>query len=133
MFKHTVQYVDFNGQERKDDLYFHLASHEVIRLEAEIGKSLETYINELQINNKLDELLKFLERVFLNSYGEKTSDGKSFYKSKAIREAFEYSVAYAELFEEVVNNPELAKKFGQNVAEKNKATKNQVAPTVVSD
>lgn len=133
MFKHTVEYVDFNGSERKEELYFHLSLPEVTRLEAEIGKSLEEHIKELQTNQKLKELLAFLEKVLLSSYGQKTSDGRSFYKSKDIRDAFEYSQAYAEIFEQVMTNPDLAKKFGENVAEKSKSKKNQVVPKVVND
>ena len=132
MFKHPVTYVDFNGNERKEDLYFHLSRHEVTRLEAEIKKPLEEYIQELTDNQNLGELLAFLEKMLLSSYGQKTSDGKSFYKTKEIREAFEYSQAYAEMFEQVMTNPELSKKFGENVAESSKPKKNQVAPTVIN-
>lgn len=128
MFKHTVNYTDFNGNEREDDLYFHLATHELTRLEAEIGVSLDIHIAELTKNNKSSELIAFLEKMILTSYGEKTSDGKSFYKTNEIRQAFEYSQAYAEMFEAVILDTKLAKKFGEQVADNGKNTKNKVAP-----
>ena len=134
MFKHTVEYNDFNGNARKEELYFHLSLPEVTRLEAELnGKSLEDHIQELTTNKDLKNLLEFLEKMILNSYGQKTSDGKSFHKSKAIRDEFEYSQAYAEIFEQLLTNPELSKKFGEGVADNGKAKKNQVAPKVVND
>lgn len=133
MFKHTVEYVDFNGSQRKEDLYFHLSLPEVTRLEAEIGKPLEEHIKELTTNQKLNDLLAFLERMMLNSYGQKTSDGKSFHKSKDIRDAFEYSNAYAEVFEQMMTDPDLARKFGENVADNGKTKKNQIAPKVVEN
>lgn len=132
MFKHPVTYVDFNGNDRKEDLYFHLSLPEVSRLEAEIGKPLEDYINELTGNQQLNTLLAFLEKMLLSSYGQKTTDGRSFHKSKEIRDAFEYSQAYAEIFEAVVTNPELARKFGEKVAD-NGRKKNQTTPTVVDN
>jgi hypothetical protein len=133
MFKHTVQYNDFNGTERKEELYFHLSLPEVTRIEAEVGKSLDEHIKELNVNQEQKKLLDFLEMVILNSYGQKTSDGKSFYKSKELRDSFEYSQAYAEVFEQLLLNPELARKFGESVADNGKVKKNQVRPQVVDN
>lgn len=133
MFKHTVEYKDFNGNDRKEDVYFHLSLPEVVRLEAEIGKPLQDHIKELTTNQDLNKLLAFLEKLMLNAYGQKTTDGKSFHKSKELRDAFEYSNAYAEVFEQVLLNPELARKFGENVAEDGKNRKNKVEPKVVND
>lgn len=131
MFKHTVEYVDFNGNQRKEELLFHLSLPEVTRLQAEIGKDIKDHVQELVANQDLNELLKFMETMMLNAYGQKTSDGKSFQKSRALRESFEYSQAYAEIFEQMMTNPELAKKFGEKVADDGKQRKNHVAPTVV--
>lgn len=133
MFKHNIEYTDFNGNERKEDFYFHLSLPEVTRLEAEIGKPLEEHTKELAASMNTAALLVFLERIILNAYGKKTSDGKSFHKSKDLREEFENSQAYAELFEQIMTNPELARKFGEGVADNGKAKKNQVAPTVVNN
>lgn len=132
MFKHNVKYTDFNGNERTEDLYFHLSLPEVTRLEAEIGKPLTEYTKELADNMDMKKLLDFLERILLQSYGRKTSDGKSFYKSKELREEFEYSQAYAEVFEQMLTNPELARKFGESVADDGKDRRNKVTPQVVS-
>jgi len=131
MFKHTVNYVDFNGNERKEDLYFHLSSVEVVRLEAEVGMKLEDHIKELTDNQDLNNLLAFLERMLLSSYGKKSPDGREFRKSPEIRKEFEYSQAYAEVFEHVLTNPELAKKFGENLSAKTQKSNNQIDPTVV--
>lgn len=133
MFKHTVAYNDFNGTERKEDLYFHLSLPEVTRIEAEIGKPISDYTQELATNMNMKELLDFLENIILNSYGQKTSDGKSFHKSKSLRDEFEYSQAYAEVFEQMLTNPDLARKFGEAVADNGKTKKNQVNPQVVNN
>lgn len=133
MFKHTVNYVDFNGTERTEDLYFHLSLPEVTRLEAEIGSPLDQYTKELVANQDMKKLLDFLEKVLLNAYGKKTSDGRSFIKTKDLRLEFEYSQAYADVFEQLLTNPELAQKFGASVSDNGKTKKNQVAPTVVNN
>lgn len=134
MFKHTVTYVDFNGTERNEDVYFHLSKPEMLRIQAELGaKSMEEYVRELQSNQDMKELLGFLEKMLLNSYGKKTSDGRSFHKSKELREEFEYSSAYAEVFEQMLTNHDLARKFGESVADNGQAKKNVVEPTVINN
>lgn len=133
MFKQSITYNDFNGNERNEDFYFHLSLPEVTRLEAKVGKPIGEHTKELADNGDTNKLLEFLEEMILNSYGKKTSDGKSFHKSKELREEFEYSQAYAELFEQLIINPDLARKFGEGVADNGKPKKNQVPLNVVKE
>lgn len=134
MFKHTITYDDFNGNERKEDFYFHLATPEVVRLEAKFGASIEEYTKTIAEQQNLGQMLDFLESIILSSYGRKTTDGKSFIKNKELRTEFEYSQAYAELFEEILLNKDLATRFGEGVAEtsRSKRRKNAVKPKIVS-
>lgn len=120
MFKKEIKYVDFNGLERTEDFYFHLSLPEVTRIEAEAGETLKDHIQQLVTNNKIKELLDFLEDVILTSYGKKTSDGRSFQKNKETREEFENSPAYAEFFEQLLTEEGLAQEFGEKVAGTNK-------------
>lgn len=133
MFKQNITYVDFNGVERKEDFYFHLSLPEVARLEAELGRSMEEHVKDLVNNQDAKTLIDFLEKMILNAYGRKTSDGKSFIKTKELKQEFEHSQAYAELFEMLLMNPDLAKKFGEGVADNGRARKNTVTPTVVNE
>ena len=133
MLKQAITYTDFNGTTRTEDFYFHLSLPEVTRLEAEIGKPLDEYAKEITANKDEKQLIGFLEKLVLNSYGKKTSDGRSFQKSEAIRQEFEYSQAYAELFYKLLTEPGLAKKFGEQVASTGQAQKNTVSPTVIQN
>lgn len=133
MIKHSIKYTDFNGAEREEDFYFHLSLPEVTRIEAEIGMSIEDYTRELASRMEIKPLLDFLERIILNAYGRKTTDGRSFHKSKELREEFENSQAYAELFEQFFTTPGLAERFGSGIVDNGKAKKNQVAPNVISN
>lgn len=131
MFKHNIKYTDFNGVDRQEDFYFHLSLPEVTRIEAEFGQSLKDYAESLAGSQNPKDMIAFLERILLTSYGRKTTDGRSFHKSPELQKEFEYSQAYAELFEQLLTDPELARKFGEAVADNGKARKNQVAPTVL--
>ena len=131
MFKQEIEYIDFNGQERKEDFYFHLSLPELTRIEAEAGMNLKDHLEELIVNQDMKKLLTFLEDVILTSYGIKASDGRSFQKSKEIRSEFENSPAYAEFFEKLLTEEGMAQEFGEKVADNGKARKNTVAPKVV--
>lgn len=133
MFKKEISYVDFNGVARKEFFYFHLSLPEVTRFEAKLGMPIADHTRALVERRNPDELITFLEDVILTSYGEKTANGRSFEKTPELRREFEYSQAYAEFFEELFTDPQLAQKFGEAVADNGKAKKNQVAPTVVAE
>lgn len=121
MFKKQITYVDFNGTERKEDFYFHLSVPEVTRLEAKLGNmTIETYAMNLKANQDEEAMIRFIEDLVLLSFGRKSDDGKTFLKTPEIRTAFEYSQAYAELFEELFTVDGAAEKFANGIARKTK-------------
>lgn len=131
MFTKQITYVDFSGVERKENFQFHLSLPEVTRIEAKIGKPLSEHTRDLVDRRDLNALITFLEEIILSSYGRKSPDGRFFQKNKELREEFEYSQAYAEFFEQLLTDNNLAKEFGEKVADNGKARKNAVQPTVV--
>lgn len=124
MIKKTITYVDFNGKERTEDFYFHLSLPEATRLVAELGAvgtdDLSKVIEKIAEQQDFKKLIDIFDKIILSSYGQKSVDGKSFIKTDEARELFANSNAYAELFEEIVNDPEGSKTFfegiGTNVA-----------------
>ena len=124
MFKKKISYVDFNGTQRTEDFYFHLSVPEVTRLEAKVGgKPLEEYTKELVHNQDMEKMIQFIEDLVISSYGVKSDDGKRFLKGPKIREEFEYSQAYAELFEELLLKPDAARKFAEGIGTQTKNSK----------
>lgn len=132
MLKEKIKYTDFNGVEREEEFYFHLSLPEVTRLEAKFGMPISEYAQQIAKDQDVSKLLAFLELTILEAYGKKSMDGRSFHKSEDLRKEFEFSQAYAELFEQMILNPDKARRFGELVADTGKAKKNKVEPTVVS-
>ena len=116
MLKKTVKYYDFNGDEASETLYFNLTTTEVAKLSAEFGGDIEKHIKRITAAEDMNAMLTFIEKLILASYGEKSEDGKRFAKTAALREEFESSAVYAELFEQLLLNPEEAKAFGEGLA-----------------
>lgn len=133
MFKKQITYTDFNGTERKEDYYFHMSVPEATRLEAKLGgMPMDIYAQTLSADKDADKMVAFIENIILSSYGKKSDDGKSFLKTPAVRTEFEYSQAYAELFEELLTHPETAAKFASGVATQTKNMhKESATPKVV--
>lgn len=128
MIKKTMTYVDFNGETVVEDLYFNLNALEYTRLTARNGGDLDKRIAELVEKDDTEGIIALMEDLLLSSYGVKSEDGRRFVKTKQVREDFEYSQAYAELFVMLLTNPEETKKFGQGIA--SSAQAQQSVPTL---
>lgn len=128
MIKKTMTYVDFNGETVVEDLYFNLNALEYTRLTARNGGDLDKRIAELVEKEDTEGIIALMEDLLLSSYGVKSEDGRRFVKTKQIREEFEYSQAYADLFVLLLTNPEETKKFGQGIA--SSAQAQQSVPTL---
>lgn len=111
MLKRDVTYVDFNGMERTDTLYFNLNEPEIVRLEVQFDGGLEEFIRNFDPQDRPDEVLYLYETVLLNAYGEKSSDGRFFEKSEELKNRFRNSAAYAALFMELLLDQDAAEEF----------------------
>lgn len=121
MFKKTIKYVDFNGAERSEEHHFHLFLHELTRIESKLGgKTIEEHAQILAANQDYEAMVNFLENLVLTSYGIKSLDGTGLEKSPELRHKFEHSLAYAELFTELLSNAETAEAFARGISAQNK-------------
>lgn len=113
MLKKEIYYKDFNGDDRVETVYFHLAPHELIELEVSkdteggFSKFLEDIVNA----NNRSEIIKAFKEIILMAYGEKSADGRHFTKSDEMREKFYQSRAFAELFLDLSSDAETGAKF----------------------
>jgi len=111
MLKKVVKYIDFDGKERSDTLYFNLTEPEVVRLDVKFPGGLEEYINNLDEKVNPQDILSLFEEVLQASYGEKSDDGRYFIKDTEAVEKFDQSAAYSALFVELVKDAEKAASF----------------------
>lgn len=105
MFKKTITYTDYNGNERKEDHYFNLTKAEMIEYDSEFPDGVIEYLTRLVNLQDKGKLIKAFKDLILRSYGEKLDNGK-FIKSQEIRDAFMATEAYSELFLEVLASEE---------------------------
>lgn len=112
MFKDTIAYTDFDGNERKETFYFNLTKAELIFMENSTTEGLFTEylkrIVELQDNVKIMEEFGKLVR---KSYGVKSNDGKRFIKSDELTDEFMQSEAYSEFIVKILSDADYAASF----------------------
>ena len=111
MFKKEITYTDYNDLERTETFYFNLSKAELAEIQLSTPGGFESYIKSIIESQDSKEMVKTFKTLILMSYGEKSSDGKRFVKSQEIRDGFEQTEAYSELFMELVSDDKKAAAF----------------------
>ena len=104
MFKKEIEYEDFNGQKRKEMFYFNLSKAELMEMELSTQAGMEEMIKMLIATKDNAKIVQTFKDLILKSYGIKSEDGTRFIKTPELREAFEQSNAYSELFMEILSD-----------------------------
>lgn len=126
MLHKKVTYTNYNGEVVNEDVYFNLTSMELVKMEAKYEKSIPDKIKEVTEANDYQGIIDLFEDLLLTAYGVKSEDGRRFVKDKEATKEFEDSIAYAEIFEQIILNPESAKELGEEIAYVSKETKDQL-------
>ena len=115
MFKKTITYTNFNGEEITEDFFFNLSKSEIAKSNFSTAGGIENLLRKL-VNEKNIQSLSDLFTDFIGrSYGIRSDDGKFFRKSPEIRADFENSAAYDTLYMELLTSPESAVEFLKGV------------------
>lgn len=121
MLKETISYVDYNGTNRTEDYYFNLNKAEIIELESSESGGLSAMLEDVVKSNNSKTIISIFKKIILKAYGKKSEDGKRFIKNASLREEFEQSEAYSELFMKLATNAEAAAAFVNGIIPKDVA------------
>lgn len=111
MYKKTVTYVDYDGNSRTEDFYFHLNKAEIMELELLTKGGLEKTIQKIIDTQDKAQMLNIMKDLVLKAYGEKSLDGRRFMKNDEIRDNFKETEAYSTIFVELATNEKAAADF----------------------
>lgn len=118
MLKKTIAYVDFDGNERKEDFYFNLSKAEVVEMELGVAGGLSQMLKKIVDEIDGTKIVEIFKEIILKSYGEKSPDGKRFIKSKELSNAFMQTEAYSNLFMELATDADAVAAFINNIMPK---------------
>ena len=115
MLKKTVNYEDFDGNKRTEDLYFNLTKLEATEFALDLpdeitdevakeGASAANMEAATRIVQKLGGkgIIDYIRKLVLKSYGIKSEDGKRFIKSEEISTEFSQTMAFDNLMMELL-------------------------------
>lgn len=115
MYKCTVDYLDFDGNERHEDCYFNMTKAEAFKFENTAKGGVTNVLKEIVMTDDNVKLIELFERFVKMSYGKKSSDGRKFVKSDEIFEEFAQTEAYSVIFMHLISDSKFAADFVNGV------------------
>ena len=122
MYKKTIKYTDYDGNEREEDFYFNLSKAEIMEMQLSMNGGLAAHIQKIIASQDVPTLSALWKDLILKAYGEKSPDGRRFMKSKEISEAFEQTEGYSEFFMELLIDANAATDFVNGIVPKDMAS-----------
>lgn len=115
MFVHEITYTDFDGNERTEEVRFHLSPAELTELEATTPGGLKKQMDNIMKKKDGPAIMRYFKKIVRMSYGKKSEDGRRFMKSEEIWNDFAETQAYVELFMKLVTDEKFAQEFANAV------------------
>lgn len=117
MLEKTINYTDLNGNQQSDTYLFNYTKREATKLFAKYDGDIMGYVTKLidAGQNGYSLIIDLIEDIILGAVGHKSLDGKSFVKTPEYRAEFEQTVAYAELFDELLTDTKAMEEFASKV------------------
>lgn len=110
MFKYDVEYTNFEGEQKKETLYFNLTKAELMKLDLLKNGQLKDILEQVVASQDNEGMLYWFDKIIVTAYGQRTPDGL-FVKDPNKTLAFTASDAYSEFFLKLLNKEVPVEKF----------------------
>lgn len=113
MIKVPITYKDFDGKEVTEDHYFHLSKNELLEWVSENqGEDLAQKLERVGLSGDGALIMRTFRDIIARSYGERVDgDSAAFYKDDKKTNRFMSSLAFDQLFEDLILNSTSAAAF----------------------
>ena len=111
MLAKKITYTNFNGEEVTETFYFNLTRAEISEMQLNHPGGYSDYLEKIIDSKDTKEIIDAFTKFILDSYGEKSPDGRFFDKSEEMRKRFHTSEAYSVLLMELIEDPNKAAEF----------------------
>lgn len=115
MLVKKISYTDFDGNEREETHYFNLTRTEVVEMQWSTPGGLKALLDRIVEEQDIKEILDIIREILSKAYGVKSADGRRFDKDPALWVNFTQSLAYDELFMELMTNAGYAAEFMNSI------------------
>lgn len=123
MIKRTINYIDFNGNQRTEDAYFNMTRSELIAFSFDMpdvitdtardtnNVDLEAAGTKLVEKMGTSGIFNFVKDLVFKAYGMKSEDGRRFIKSEQMATEFTQTLAYDEFLIDLFSDDKKASEF----------------------
>lgn len=121
MITRTIEYIDYDGNKRKEKYFFNLTQFEATEIAMEMPDGVieeiedgeEQHVMAMHLTEKLGKkgVLDFIKNIVLKSYGVKSPDGKRFIKSEELSTEFSQTPAFSSFMMRLMTDDLEASKF----------------------
>lgn len=111
MFERTFKYEGFDGKMYEDTWGFYLSKADLLEIQLGTFVGLDALMKRLIETQNGKEIMAIVKEIILKSVGKASSDGKHFIRNEEVRQDFEQTEAFSQLFEELVMDGEKALQF----------------------
>lgn len=146
MFTKTITYNDFDNVERTETAYFNLTKSELMEISMKLPGNLlqdvadegEKLTDEQRARRVLASLgnqgvTNFIKEIILKAYGKKSIDGRRFEKSEQMSTEFSQTLAFDQLYYELMIDSAKAAEFINNLIPESLIANSATSLSVVSD
>jgi len=113
-----ITYNDLNGDTQTERAWFRLSALELNELNDMYDGKTDKLLDKAIKNKDTSFIAKYLKDVIVLAYGVKSEDGKKLVKTPEIREAFDGSLVFDEIYTELLLNPEEVERFIEGITPK---------------
>lgn len=118
MYKITETYVDYDGNERTEDFFFHVTKTEIMEMDFLEEGGLQKTVEKIMSTQDRKGLLELFKSIVIMAYGEKSADGRRFIKNQEVKDNFTQTEAYSNIFIRLATDSKLATEFINNIVPK---------------
>lgn len=119
MWKETITYTDYYGEERTEDFRFNLSKAECAERQMKYaGGGYAEFLRKIVDAKDSEKIVEYFKQFLLDSYGEISPDGRRFMKSPELSKAFSETEAYSILYMKLATDDVFAANFVNGVIPK---------------
>lgn len=116
MWKETITYTDYFGEERTEDFRFNLSKAECAERQMKFaGGGYGEFLRKIVEAKDSEKIVEYFKQFLLDSYGEISQDGRRFIKSPELSKAFSETEAYSILYMKLATDDQFAADFVNGV------------------
>lgn len=106
MFERKFKFKGFDGKMYEDTWGFYLSKADLLEIQLGTFVGLDALMKRLIETKNGKEIMAIVKEIILKAVGHTSPDGRKFLRNDELREEFQQTDAYSQLFSELVTYPE---------------------------